>query len=138
MSTPTTLQGKLVPFQISTDDITYKNVVCKKVSNLNLDSSVNKEETDCGSFSGLGAVNWTVDIEGLLNLTPNTATEVSGNEMLGYANDQTLVYVKFVYSTDIYRQGAGYLSNYKETYETNSLVSFSATFTNNGPLDIQE
>lgn len=136
MSTPTTLQGKLVPLAISTDGITYKNVVCKKVANLNLDSAVNKEDTDCGSFSGLGAVNWTVDIEGLLNLTPEGATEVSGGTMLGYANNQTLVYIKFLYGTDIYRQGAGYLSNYKETFETNSLVSFTATFTNNGALDI--
>lgn len=134
MSTPTTLQGKLVPLAISTDNITYKTVVCKKVANLNLDSAVNKEDTDCGSFSGLGAVNWTVDIEGLLNLTPDGATEVSANEMIGYANNQTLVYVKFIYASNIYRQGAGYLSNFKETFETNSLVSFTATFTNNGPL----
>lgn len=134
MSTPTTIQGKLVPVMISTDGINYKNVVCKKVGNLNLDSPVNKEDTDCGSFSGLGAVNWTIDIEGLLNTTPNTATELSANEMLNFANNQTLVYIKILYAPYILRSGQGYISNYKETFETNALVGFTATFTNNGAL----
>jgi len=136
MSTPTTLQGKLVPLAISIDNITYKNVVCKKAANLKVDSAVNKEDTDCGSFAGLGAVNWSVDIEGLANLTPNGATELSYNELLGYVNNQTLVYVKILYSPYVYRQGAGYLSNYDETFQTNNLVSFKATFTNNGALSL--
>jgi len=136
MSTPTTLQGKLIPFAISTNGSTYKNVVCKKATSLNVDNSVNKEQTDCGTFSALGSVQWSFDFEGILNTTPAGATEVSANEMLGYANDQTLVYVKMLYSTTIYRQGQGYITNYKETYNTNGLVGFTATFTGDGTLDI--
>lgn len=136
MSTPTTLQGKLVPMAISTDGITYKNVVCKKVTNLNVDSAVNTEDTDCGPMVSLGSVNWTFDFEGVLNLTPDGATQMSANDILTLVNDQTQVYIKILYSPSIYRQGTGYLSNYTEKYDTNTLVSFTCKFTGQGVLDI--
>jgi len=136
MSTPTTIQGKLVPMAISTDDITYKNVVCKKVLNLNVDSSVNIEETDCGPLPALGSVNWNFDFEGVLNTTPNGATEISANEMLGFDLNQTLIYIKVAYAPSIYRQGAGYITSYKESYTTQGLVTFNATFTGQGTLDV--
>lgn len=135
MSTPTTLQGKLVPMAISTDGVTYKNVVCKKTTTLALDSPITTEETDCGPLVSLGTVNWSFQFEGIYNSAFAGATEMSSNEIATLANNQSLVYVK-VQSGAIYRQGAGYLSNFGETYNANALVGFTCTFTGQGILDL--
>ena len=47
MSNPTTVAARSVPFAVSSDGNTYKNVVCKKAWNLNVDIPVTQEESDC-------------------------------------------------------------------------------------------
>ena len=134
MSTPTTLQGKLVPMAIGTDGSTYKNVVCKKTLNLKIDSSVNTEETDCGPLVSLGTVNWSFDWEGIYNTAYAGATEMSANQIFDFVNAQTLVYVKVLHSSDILITGSGYLSSFSEKFDAVGLVSYSCTFTGQGTL----
>lgn len=136
MSTPTTLQGNLVPMALSTDGITYKNIVCKRIANLKMDTTVTTEDTDCGPIVSLGSLNWSFDFDGIYSSTIASATEMSMNEVLALINAQTLVYVKILYSPSIYRQGSGYLTGYTETYDTKAVVSFTTTFTGQGVLDI--
>lgn len=133
MSTPTILQGKLVPMAISTDGENYKNVVCKKVTNMTGDSAVNIEETDCGPLTSLGTFNWSFDFEGIYNSAIAGATEMSANEILDLTIAQTTVYIK-IQSGAIYRAGTGVLSNYTERYDTNVAVSFTCKFTGSGTL----
>ena len=84
MSTPTTVQSNLIPIAISSDDVTYKNIVCKKAWNFNGDTTTTEDESDCGPHVGLGANKWTFDFTALLNTTPDGGTQVSAGTMLGY------------------------------------------------------
>jgi len=139
MSTPTTVQGNLVPISLSTDNSTYKSIVCNRAWDLDLNSSVTQEETDCGSFPALGAVTWAFNMEGVLNTTPNGATEMSAKAVMDIANNQTVCYIKVQYpnpgGTDFYMRGQGYITNFKITKQTGSLIAFSATFTGSGIMD---
>lgn len=135
MSVPTTLQSRLVPFAISQDDITYKNVVCKKAWNLNLDIAVTQEESDCSVHTAVATPKWSFDFEIVLNLTPNGATEVSANEVIALANAQTRFYVKVAYASSYYRQGAGYISNWRESAPQGGFITATGTFTGDGTLD---
>jgi hypothetical protein len=135
MSVPTTQQGKLVPFALSTNDVLYKNVVCLKVWNFTGDTPTTEEETQCGVHTGLGALRSSFDFEAVANSTPNGATEVSHNEVLGYWKNQTLVYAK-VQPTGMYIQGQGYITNFKVTAQVGNLISFTGTFKMDGDPDI--
>ena len=140
MSVPTGIQSNLVPVLVSTDDITYKSVVCKKAANFNGTTPTNVEQTDCGPMVGLGSNEWSVDIEGVLNTSPAGATEISAKEMLSYWNNQTSIYVKMQYpnpgGSNFYLQGNGYITSFKLGVQTGKLVNFSATFSGNGTVDI--
>lgn len=140
MSTPTTIQSNLVPFAISTDDITYKNVVCKKAWNFNGTTPTTTEQTDCGALVSVGSNEWTFDFEMILNTTPNGSTEMSAEDILGIWNAQTYSYVKVLYpdpgGANFYIQGAGYITSFKLTNQVGNVMSFSGTFSGNGAVDI--
>ena len=140
MSVPTTIQSNQVPLSLSTDGITYKNVVCKRTWGFNLTSAVNTEETDCGVEKGLGAVDWTFNFEGVVNTTPNGATEMSAAVLIGLANNQTLTYVKALTGdgtgSNIYIQGSGYITDFSIENSVGSLIAFTFTFNGVGAVDI--
>ncbi len=135
MSNPTTLQSKLVPFNISTDGINYKKVVCTKSKAVNMNIGLVQDESDCGVHTGVGSNKFSFDVEGILNTTPNTPTEVSANEMAGYANNDTFVYVD-ISNGGYVRKGGGYITNYIETLTTPGFVTFKATVTGDGTLSL--
>lgn len=142
MSTPTTVQSNLVPVALSTDNITYKTVVCKKSWNFNGDTPVNTEESDCGIHTGLGANTWTVDMELLLNTTINGATEVSAKEILAWWQAQTLLYIVMQYPTSVtpgtafYIQGSGYITKYTLNNQVGNLITATVTFTGSSNPDV--
>lgn len=138
----TTLQSNLVPVALSSDSgTTYKTVTCKKGWTFNHDTSTTVEETDCGSLTGLGSNTWSVDFEGVMNTSP-ASTELSAEDILGFASAQTSLLIKVQYptsgspGTDLYAQGAGYITNLRITNSVGSLMSFSFTFSGTGTLDI--
>jgi hypothetical protein len=141
MSTPTTLQSNLVPLAVSTDGNTYRIIVCKKVANYQADIATTKEDTDCGAFKGLGALDWSCDIDATVNTTPNTPTETSWKEINDWMIAQTLLYIKFQSPTsgsagaDFYIQGQAYITSVKLTATNGSLVSFTAKFDGQGSPD---
>jgi hypothetical protein len=136
MSNPTVLQSNLVPFAVSTDGVTYKNLVCKKVWNVNLDKTIVEDESDCGVHLGTGAAKWSFDFEIILNTTPNGSTELSATTLAGYADAGTLLYVKLQYSSTYYRQGQGYISNYKESAPQGGFITATGTFRIDGSIDL--
>lgn len=139
MSTPTYSQANQIPLAISSDGgATYKNVVCKRTFNFNLTTPVNAEETDCGVAKGLGAPDWTVDFEGVVNTTPNSPTEISANELLNLALAQTLIKIKYLTGSggsNIYRQGDGYITDYNDANSVGNLMAFGFTFNGVGLPD---
>jgi hypothetical protein len=140
MSAPTYVDSKLVPVAISTDNITYKNVLCKRTSNFSLTSAVNAEESDCGISKGLGSVDWTQDFEGLVNITPNGATEMSASDILTIAANQTLAYIKWMTNDgtgkNLFVQGQGYITDFGTQLSTGNLAAFTFTFNGVGAPDI--
>jgi hypothetical protein len=140
MSTPTGIQSNLVPFALSTDNSTYKNVVCKKAWGFKGTTPTNVEETDCGPMVGLGSNNFSFDFQMVLNTTPNGATEMSAKDVLTIWNNQTACYVKVQYpggvGTDFYLQASGYITSFELTNQVGNLMTFSGTFTGNGTVDI--
>lgn len=135
MSTPTTVQGKSIPLALSLDDSTYKNLVCSKAHDVTLDSSVNTEVSDCGTHAALSPVGLVMTFQGLVNTTPNGATEVTHDDLLQYANNQTKVYLKTQPQSKIIK-GFGWITNFVSTKATESLYSFSFTFTGDGSATI--
>lgn len=139
MSVPTTWQSNQVPLQLSSDDLTYLTVVCKRASNFNGTTAVNSEETDCGIDKGLGTPDWTVDFEGVVSTTPTTGSEVSAKQLFDWWQNKTLLYIKWMTSngsgTNLYRQGQGYITDYTESLATGNLMSFGFTFNGVGTVD---
>lgn len=139
MSTPTYFQSNQVPLAISTDaGVTYKNVVCKRSYNFTGTTPVNSEETDCGVAKGLGAIDWTIDFEGVVNTTPNSPTELSAKELADLWLNQTSVLIKTTTGStgsNLYIQGAGYVTDYAVQNSVGNLMAFSFTFNGVGAPD---
>lgn len=120
---------------ISTDSgVTWKNVVCNRAWNFAGTTAVNTEETDCGVAKGLGAPDWTMDFEGVVNTTPNSPTEMSAKELASLWLNQTLIQVKAQTGDgtgqNLYIQGSGYVTDYGTQKAVGSLLAW--TFTLNG------
>lgn len=139
MSTPTTVQANLVPFALSTDDVTYNNVVCKKSWNFNGTTQTSTEQTDCGPLTAVGSNEFTFDFEMVLNTTPN-AGEISAKDVLTIWNNQTYAYAKVLYpnpgGTNFFVQGGGYITSFVLQNTVGNLMTFTGTFTGNGSVDI--
>lgn len=139
MSNPTALESRNVPFAVSTDGNTYKNLVCKRTWGVSIEPQFTQEDSDCGVLTAVGASpRWSFSFEIIMNTTPNGATELSANEMAGYANSGTLLYVKLVSTGVYYRQGSGYITAYEESAPINGFVTATGTFTGTGTLDLSE
>lgn len=141
MSVPTLIQSNQVPLTLSLDaGVTYKNVVCKRAWNFNGTTAVNAEETDCGISKGLGAPDWTMDFEGVLNTTPTTTTEMSAKEVADAWLAQTLAYIKTQTGNgtggNMYIQGTGYVTDFAIQNQVGNLIAFTFTFNGVGTPDL--
>lgn len=137
MSNPTTVAARSVPVAISTDGLTYKNVVCKKLWNLQVEKVVTEEESDCDTHIEVGSTKFSYDFEFILNTTPNGATEWGSDAVLGWTINGTLIYIKTTSGSPYYRSGAGYITNYTESAPQGGLITATGTFRGTGSLDIE-
>lgn len=139
MSVPTFIQSNQVPLLLSTDNITFGAVVCKRAWNFNGTTPVNSEETDCGVAKGLGASDWTMDFEGVLNTTPTSPTELSAAVVAGYWVNQTSLYIKTQTGNgtggNFFVTGAGYITDFALQNSVGNLVAFTFTFNGIGTPD---
>lgn len=138
----TTVLGQNVPLTISTDAGTsYKTVVCNKAWGFSGDTSITEDESDCGPHTAVGQAKWSFSVEGLINITP-TSTEVSGEDLLSLWANKTSFLIKAqtptsgTPGTDLFIQGACYLTNYQVNKTTNGFLSFTGTFTGDGNVDV--
>lgn len=139
MST-TTIQGKKVPLYFSFDNgATYKRTVCIKSWDLSVQTAINKENTQCGVFVGLGPNDWSFSFDCLANATPAVG-ECSYSDLLLAVNNQTRLLIKTVYpdygngssGTELHIELPGYLSNLSTKVQVGNLVTFTATFNGDG------
>lgn len=136
MSAVTPILSSAVPMAISTDGITYKNVVCKMTWGLTINNTLVKDETDCGVLASLGASDVGFTAEFILNTTPNGASEWGSDDVIGWAVNKTLIYIKTTSGSLYYRQMAGYLSAYTESAPQGGKIRATFTFNGSGTLDI--
>lgn len=138
MSNPTTLQSRLVPFALSTDGVTYGNVVCKKAWDITVDRALVEDDSDCGHHVGAGAAaKNSIGFEIILNTTKNSG-EYSSTEVFNFSQNGTLVYFKIQYTTTpatYYRQGQGYITNYKESAPVGGFITATGTLSVDGDID---
>jgi hypothetical protein len=135
------LQSNLVPLKVSSDDgTTYKTLTCLTSANFSGTTPTTEEQTQCGTFTGLGSNAWEWSVEAIVNLTPTGASEVSYEECLGFWHNQTEILVKQEYpvsaGTDFYKQGACYITSIGNTVQVGNSMTFSLTLKGNGALDI--
>lgn len=135
MSTPTTVQGKTIPLNLSLDDVTYKALTCSTAHDATIDSPVNTEQSDCGQHTSLGNPGLVITFSGLVNTSVNGATEMSHDDLVSIANDQTKVYLKTQPHAKVIK-GYGWITNFVSTKATESLYSYSFTFTADGAATI--
>lgn len=115
MSVPTTLSSRAIPLAFSTDNIIFKNAVCLKIANLNMDVSTSPEDTQCGTFNTEGPIATTFDFEIIVNTTPAGATEISGPEVMSWFINRTPIYTRVQPGTGMNILAYGKLYNVKSS-----------------------
>lgn len=131
MSVPTVIQGKNVPLAISTDDVIYKTLTCAQAHDVTFDAPIQQESTDCGRHTALDVSSLVMTFQGVVNSTPNGASEMSSDGLIDIVNAQTPVYLR---TTHANRQikAYGYINNFQTTKATQELLKYSFTFTADG------
>jgi hypothetical protein len=137
MST-TALQSSAVPFYVSTNGSTWKMIVCKKSVTFKGTTPVNAEDTDCGSIVGIASNQWTIDVDAVVNTTPDIGTCESYEQILKWWNLQTLLYVRWDYpdsaGTDFKHEGQAYITSLTGQVAQGTAMNFQATFSGQGAI----
>lgn len=139
MST-TALQSSNVPFYVSTDDITYKMIVCKRGVTFTGTTPVTTEDTDCGPIVGIASNQWSFDLDILVNTTPDIGTSESYEQLLAWWAAQTLLYVRWNHpdsaGTNFQHKGQAYITNLTAAVAQGAAMSSTVTFTGQGAIDV--
>lgn len=141
----TELQGSIVTLQLSTDTTGatgLKTITCEESSDITISTNVNETKTKCGSFTAVDTPTVSINFSGVVNGAPG-GTELSYNDLAGFANNKTKVYAKYQNAvsgsvgvgTAVYATGTGYVSNVQATSAEGDLIKFTATFTFSGTVD---
>lgn len=135
------LQSNLVPFKISTDGgTTKKSLTCLVSASFTGTTPSTEEQTQCGTFTGLGQNAWEFTFDAVVNITPTGASEVSWEDILGLWHNQTEFQVTQEYpvgaGTDFFLQGDAYLTQIGNNVAVGSSMKFTGTIKGNGTLDI--
>ena len=134
----TALQSSSVPFYVSTNGSTWKMIVCKKSVTFKGTTPVNTEDTDCGPIVGIASNQWTIDIDAVVNTTPDIGTQESYEQILKWWNLQTLLYIRWDYpdsaGTDFKHEGQAYITSITGQVAQGAAMNFQATFSGQGAI----
>jgi hypothetical protein len=139
MST-TAIQSSSAPFYVSTDGSSWKLVVCKKSVTFNGTTPVTTEDTDCGPIVGIASNQWTIDIDAVVNVTPDIGTAESYEQILKWWAAQTLLYIRWNYpdsaGTDFMHTGQAYITTLTGQVAQGAAMNFQATFSGQGAITV--
>lgn len=136
----TTVQGSLVPLRLSLDNgVSYNKIVCIKTWDFNGTTQTSKEQTQCGSFTAVGALGWNIGADLIVNLTPG-AGEVSHQQIKSAWLNKTRVGLRMEVPDQgaasaggqLHEEGFAYITSWKETATTGQLVGITVTFEGDG------
>ena len=112
----------------------WKMVACITSNDLTGSNDDIVGDSKCGALTLPGNIKFTGSFTGFYKTDP-TATEISGGELLNMYQNKTLSqWRERNADSSFYRQYKARLSNYKETYDYNTVVSFNAELNAEGAV----
>lgn len=138
------LQFSEQSFEISTDGgATYKPLVCLQSADAGLELPTTEEDTNCGSYTGLGVLKQSVSLECVCEAEP-TASQVTWEDVAGYMKARTLLTYRYQNAATgsvtaggaFYFQGEGYFTTGELTGTTGEVIKFTAEFNAIGDIDV--
>jgi hypothetical protein len=134
------LQSSQVPFYVSTDDSTYKMLVCKRGVTFNGTTPVNTEDTDCGPIVGVASNQWSFDVDLVVNTTPDIGLHESYEQLLAWWSAQTLLYVRWnspdSSGINFQHKGQAYITSIRSAVAQGAAMNCTVTFTGQGAIDV--
>lgn len=135
----TTVQGELAPLYLSTDDgVTFKTLVCLETYKVDLATTVNETETNCGVAVGLGAIKFTPSGSAVMEAAPDN-TMVTYEDMVKWQVDKTLLTFKTEYpgsgaqyGKNIALSGTCYVTSTGGTFQVGQVIKFDFSLTGTG------
>lgn len=122
----------------------YKSLVCVSTGSLEGSADSTTEDTDCGSFTSVGSVTYTINADAICETSP-TVSQVTYQDLLPKFNSKSLVSVRWqnpVFSTTsagtvYYHQFNAYITSLTMNKPSASgYVSFSVTLESSGSIDV--
>lgn len=136
-----TLQSSNLPLWLSSDGVTYKQLVCIENYTLKLDTINNKTQTFCGIALGVGITEFSIDASAVCELA-KTATQVTNDDVASWQINNTILWFKMQFpspgssATNIFFSGQVYVTGSTFVAAVNEVVKFTVAFTGTGTLDI--
>ena len=133
------IQGRTVDIYTDlTGGSTYDKVVCCTSGTVDINTPINRTQTNCGSKVSAGVPEITISGEFVVESAPG-ASETSFEEILAVAVAGTAVSVKVEdpagTGTNFYIQGTAIISNVSLNWATEETANFSATWEITGTVD---
>jgi len=131
-------------FEISTDGgSSWKALVCLQSADSGLELPTTEEDTNCGSFTGLGVLKNSISLECVCELEP-TVSQVTWADVAGWMKNRTLVDYRYqnaatgsVTAGDaFYFRGEGYFTTGNITGTTGQVIKFTTEFNAVGEVDV--
>lgn len=140
------IQGSDVAFYVSTtENGTYKQLVCEEDSQFDISAEVTTTKTKCGPFKSVDDPDFSASGNAVANATPE-AGELSYEDVVAYQKAKQKLWFKYYNATSatvnegegVFFQGQGYFTQTTLTAPGTDVVKFSWTFEGVGTLDNED
>lgn len=136
------VQGLDLVIEISQDaGSTWKYMACETTSGFSMSRTTTSVATKCDGGTpavGLGALEWSMTFSGVLNSTPDVATQLTYPEVLGICKAGTEVRARRLNpaadGSVLHQEGNVYITDISDSAETDGVVTFDFTLTGNGEV----
>jgi hypothetical protein len=139
------IQSNLQTIEIDVDGGTsYKSLVCVSTGSLEGSADSTTEDTDCGSFTSVGSVTYTINADAICETAP-TVSQVTYQDLLPKFNSKSLISVRWQNPViGVTSAGSVYFHEFKAFITSLTMnkpsasgyVSFSVTLESSGAIDI--
>jgi hypothetical protein len=112
----------------------FDQVVCQTEGSLDINTPINRTQTNCGSKVATGVPEVSISGTFLAETAPDT-DQTSLQQLLAQAINPTLVKARAEYDTDntkFFIQGDAYVTAFGSSWTTDGSLEFNATFEFNG------
>lgn len=130
----TTVDAIGMLLRYSTDNITFKSIVCEVDSNINSQMEVVTDSTKCGTTVAAGSIATTVSGNAVVNLTPG-AGEGSFEDIQTLFLAKTAIYFQYTNDAEtVYSSGQGWFTQLGNQNAASGTSKFTWTITANGDI----